>query len=276
MQIDIFKKHDLQVVGNSAATKTLIFAHGYGSDQAAWRFVVPAFADRYRVVLFDMVGCGNSDIRAFDPMHYTSFHPYADDLIEICDELKLQQVHAIAHSASSMISALAALKRPDLFSTLAFIGASPRYLDDEGYVGGFTKQKVGDMLLQMGTNYANWLNGFAPIAMDTPDRPELANEFANSLARMRPGTSIAIVKRIFSSDHRLDVAHLKLPVLIIQSRADIVVPPQVGEYLHQVIPNSQLYWTASPGHFPHLTNPQEIVKVITEHLNRTESGTGSV
>lgn len=268
MILDIFKKQNLHVLGNPTAPETLVFAHGYGSDQAAWRFILPAFEERYQLVLFDLVGCGNSDIRAFDPMHYTSLHPYADDLIAICDELKIKQAHLIAHSVSSMIGTLATLKRPDLFSSLIFIGGSPRYLDDEGYVGGFTKKQVGDILLQMANNYSTWLNGFAPTALDAPDKPELANEFASSLARMRPGTSIAIAKRIFSIDCRLDVAQLKLPVLIVQSRNDIIVPSQVGEYLHRVIPNSQLHWISTPGHFPHMTDPTALIPIVTEYLNQ--------
>ncbi len=266
MELDIFKKHNLHILGNSAADKTMIFAHGYGSNQAAWRFITPAFADQYQLVLFDMVGCGDSDVRAFDPHHYTSLHQYADDLIEMCDELQLQQVHLIAHSVSSMIGTLATLKRPDLFSTLVFIGASPRYLDDDGYVGGFTQAQVANIVLEMGQHYIDWLNGFASNAVNAPDQPELADEFKSSLAQMRPGTSIAIAQKIFASDHRQDVAQLKLPVLIIQPLVDMVVPPQVGEYLHEAIPGSRLYWISTPGHFPHLSNPNEIIKAITQHL----------
>ena len=48
----------------------MIFAHGFGCDQNMWRFVAPAFADRYRTVLFDFVGAGASDLAAYDPGRY--------------------------------------------------------------------------------------------------------------------------------------------------------------------------------------------------------------
>lgn len=268
------KKYNLHVLGNPEATTTLVFAHGYGSDQTAWRFITPAFAADYRLVLFDMVGCGNSDLYAFDPLHYKSLHQYADDLIEICTALSLPAVHLIAHSVSSMIGTLAALKRPDLFASLVFLSASPRYLNDadSSYIGGFSQQQVGDLLIAMAQDYLDWLRGFAPYAVDAPDQPHLANEFADSLARMLPGTSLAIAKKIFFSDHRADVARLNVPVLIVQSATDVIVPHQVGEYLHQVIPNSQLRWIATTGHFPHMTNPHEIIQVMTEHLNHMHHG----
>ncbi|MBL1176822.1 alpha/beta fold hydrolase [Pantanalinema sp. GBBB05] len=267
MKLDIFKKHNLHIIGNLNATETLVFAHGYGSEQSAWKFITPEFEKRYRLVLFDMVGCGNSNLAAFTSEHYGSLHKYADDLIEICDEMKLQQTHLIAHSVSSIIGTLAVLKRPNLFLTCVFIGASPRYLDDEGYIGGFTKQQVISLLLEMAENYTDWLDGFAPVVIQAPNNPELVNEFATSLAKMRPGTSIEIARKIFFCDHRLDVAQLKLPVLLLHSREDVVVPYQVGEYLHQVIPNSRLHWISTPGHFPHMTNPGEIIKAITQHLS---------
>lgn len=266
MKLDIFKKHNLNIIGNLNTIETLIFAHGYGSNQEAWRFITPAFEDQYQLVLFDMVGCGDSDLAAFTPQHYGSLHKYADDLIEICDELKLQQVHLIAHSVSSIIGTLAFLKRPDLFSTFVLIGASPRYLNDEGYIGGFTKQQVSKLLLDMAQNYIDWLNGFAPAVIQSPNNPELVDEFATSLAKMRPGTSIEIARKIFFCDHRSDFAQLKVPVLLLQSPDDAVVPYQVGEYLHQVIPNSQLRWISTPGHFPHMTNPREIIEAIIQHL----------
>lgn len=264
----IIKKNNIQVVGNSSAAKTLVFAHGYGSNQTAWRFLVPAFEERYRIVLFDLVGCGMSELEAFDPKHYKSLHSFADDFIAIGSSLELKKVHFIAHSASGMVGTLAALKRPELFSSLVFINTSPRYLDDNGYVGGFSKEKVGDILNQMGKDYTDWASGFASVALDAPEKPELADEFAHSLAQIRPDISISIANRIFLSDHRADVAQLKLPVLIIQAQKDPIVPQEVGEYLHRVIPNSQLHWISTPGHFPHMTNPSELIPIITKYLER--------
>lgn len=264
----IFEKYNLQITGNLNAPETLIFAHGYGSNQLAWRFITPAFETQYRLVLFDMVGCGNSDVYAFNLRLYNSLHHYVEDLIEICDGLHLQRVHLIAHSVGSIIGTLAAMKRPDLFSSFVFIGASPCYLDDDDYIGGFDEQQLNGLLLKTGRNYIEWLDDFAPIAMNIPDQPELIEEFANSLADMEPGIAIFMAQTIFSCDHRLEISQLKLPVLILQSKEDVIVPPQVGEYLHQVIQNSYLQWISGPGHLPHMSNPDEIIKAITEHFQR--------
>ena len=55
-----------------------------------WRHVAPAFEDRYRTVLFDHVGAGGSDLRAYDPAKYSDLSGYADDVVEIGNELGLK------------------------------------------------------------------------------------------------------------------------------------------------------------------------------------------
>ncbi|MEI8165495.1 MAG: alpha/beta hydrolase [Chloroflexales bacterium] len=268
MHSTIQSKYDLHVAGTLNAAETLVFAHGYGSNQEAWRFVTPAFQERYRLVLFDLVGCGGSDHREFDPTHYASLHAYATDLIHIADSLKLTGAHLIAHSVSSMIGTLAALKRPDLFASMVCIGASPRYLNDDGYVGGFSRAAVDDLLDQMAQRFVEWTQGFASTVMGVSDQPELVKEFAQSLASMRPDIAICIATRIFLSDHRQDAARLTLPVLLMQPREDPVVPIEVSLYLHRVIAGSQLHWLSVPGHFPHLVSPTEVIDAIEAHLQR--------
>ena len=65
----------------------MMFAPGFGCDQTMWRFVIPAFEDRYRVVAFDHVGTGASDVEAYDPDRYATLDGYADDVLQICEEL---------------------------------------------------------------------------------------------------------------------------------------------------------------------------------------------
>ncbi len=264
----VIKRNNVIQKGNIDAEETLVFAHGYGSDQTAWRFITPAFEKDYRLVLFDLVGCGQSDADAYDRTRYGTLFDYATDLIQVCDALNLNRVTLIAHSVSGMIGALAARQRPDLFSRIIFIGASPCYLDDGEYVGGFTRDGVAGLLNAIGENYLAWAYGFAPVAMNAPDQPLLAGEFARTLSSMRPDVSLGIASTIFLSDHRQDIVGLDVPVLIIQAHNDIAVPDQVGEYLHKVLKNSQLCWISTTGHFPHLSNPVEVTRAIADYIEK--------
>ena len=131
----------------------MMFAHGFGCDQNMWRFISPAFEDRFRTILFDLVGAGGSDLKAYDPNKYATLDGYADDVIEIGNELKLKDAVFVGHSVSAMIGLLASLRAPGMFRSLVMVGPSPRYIDDDGYTGGFSQQQVGELLESLADNH---------------------------------------------------------------------------------------------------------------------------
>lgn len=264
MPSSILQRNNVKLLGNGS--QTIIFAHGFGSDQTAWRHQLPAFASNYRIVLFDHVGAGLSDLAAYSPRRYSSIYSYAEDLLDLCAELKLTQCILVGHSVSGMVSLLAALVEPHCFSQLIFVSASPRYLNDNGYIGGFEQSDLDALYAAMSSNYYAWASGFAPLAMGNPDKPELATEFAKTLAAIRPDIAQAVARVIFQSDHRAELPRLKVPTVILQSSNDIAVPPEVGRYMADKIPNSQLIPIAATGHLPHLSAPDTVTSAIASCL----------
>ncbi len=264
MVTSILQRNNVNLLGNG--TQTIIFAHGFGSDQTAWRHQVAAFASNYRIVLFDHVGAGKSDFSAYSPRRYSSLYSYAEDLLDLCAELKLSQCILVGHSVSGMVSLLAALVEPQCFSQLIFISASPRYLNDDGYIGGFEQSDLDALYAAMSANYYAWASGFAPIAMGNPEKPELATEFANTLAAIRPDIAQAVARVIFQSDHRIELPRLTLPTTILQSNNDVAVPPEVGQYMTKKIPRSKLIPIRAQGHLPHLSAPEVVTSAIASCL----------
>jgi sigma-B regulation protein RsbQ len=252
----------------------MIFAHGYGCDQNMWRLVAPSFYDRYRVVLFDHVGAGGSDLSAFSKSKYNSLHGYAKDILEICDELNLANVILVGHSVSATIGMLAALERPELFSKLIMIGPSPRYINDGDYVGGFTAPDIDGLLTFLDTNYLGWSSTMAPVIMGNSDRPELAEELSNSFCRTDPEIAKHFARVTFTSDNRADLVKLKTPTLVLQCSEDSIAPRQVGEYVHRNVPSSSLVILKATGHCPHLSAPRETIVAIETFLS--DSGSNCV
>ena len=261
----ILQRNNVHILGDGS--ETIIFAHGFGSDQTAWRHQVAEFASDYRIVLFDHVGGGQSDFSAYSPHRYSSLYSYAEDLLDLCAQLKLKQSILVGHSVSGMVSLLAALVEPKCFKQLIFISASPRYLNDVGYYGGFEQHELDAFYEAMSTNYYAWASGFAPIAMATQDKPELAAEFAKTLAAIRPDIAQAVSRVIFQSDHRAELPRLKVPTAILQASDDIAVPPQVGQYMADKIPQSQLIPINARGHLPHLSAPNVVTNAIANVLS---------
>ncbi|MHA4894431.1 alpha/beta fold hydrolase [Pedobacter sp. PWIIR3] len=268
MDPKIQKKHNLNIEGNVEAAQTIVFAHGFGTDQTVWKNIKEAFVDDYRIILYDNVGAGKADPDAYSPNKYNSLHAYADDMLEILKALNLDDVIIIAHSVSSMIALLAMNKSPEAVSKAVFLNASPRYIndDEENYTGGFTQEALDSMYEAMTTNYYAWASGFSAVAMGNPDVPELGEEFARTLSAIRPDIALSVAKVIFESDMREELSKLQNRVLLVQAHEDIAVPPFVAQYLNEHINNSILKYVNATGHFPHISAPDEIIDIIKSFI----------
>jgi sigma-B regulation protein RsbQ len=260
----VVERNNVAVRGRKGG-RPMMFAHGFGCDQNMWRYVAPAFEGDYRVVLFDHVGAGGSDAAAYDREKYGSLHGYADDVLEICRELELREIVFVGHSVSAMIGVLAAAKEPDRFDRLVLVGPSPRYIDAEGYVGGFTREDVDGLLESLDSNYLGWSQTYAPAIMGRPDRPELGDELTNSFCRADPEIARHFARVTFTSDNRDDLRRVDAPTLVLQCADDIIAPTAVGEYVHAHLPKSDIVYLEARGHCPNLSapdrgNPQVLVR----------------
>ena len=260
----IRKRNNVKFSGRG--TQIMLFAHGFGCDQAMWRYVAPAFEDRYRVVLFDYVGCGKSDWTAFDPKRYETLAGYARDVLEVIGAFDLRDVVFVGHSVSSMIGMLAAIERPDLFSTLVMIGPSPCYVNEGDYVGGFLRKDLDGLLDLMEKNYVGWADFLAPVVMKNADHPELAEELKTSFCATDPRMTRQFARATFLSDNRADLAKLNVPSLIMQCSDDAVAPDSVGLYLKQHLAGSTFRKMAATGHCPHMSHPDETIQLMKEYL----------
>ena len=248
----------------------MMFAHGYGCDQNMWRLVTPAFEDDYKIVLFDYVGAGESDLAAFDGDKYATLDGYATDVLEICAELDLREVVFVGHSVSAMIGVLAANREPERFSQLVLVGPSPYYLNDGEYRGGFGKRDIEELLEFLDRNPLGWSAAMAPVIMGNPERPELAEELENSFCRTDPEIAKHFARVTFLSDNRADLAKVKVPSVILQCSEDSIAPLQVGEYVHRQLPQSSLVLLQARGHCPHLSAPEETIVAIRNSLKLME------
>ena len=244
----------------------MVLAHGFGCDQNMWRYVAPAFEDDYRVVLFDHVGAGGSDLTAYDEVRHGSLDGYAHDVLDICRELDLHEVVFVGHSVSAVIGVLAAIAEPQRFSRLVLVGPSPRYTDDGDYRGGFTTSDIADMLDSLDSNYLGWSTTMAPAIMGNADRPELAEELAASFCRTDPRIARQFARVTFTSDNRADLPRVTTPTLVLQCSEDVIAPVSVGEYVRDAVPGARMALLDATGHCPNLSAPEATVAAIADFL----------
>jgi sigma-B regulation protein RsbQ len=258
-------RHNVHVSGDGPAT--LVFAHGFGCDQNMWRLLHPSFASSFRIVLFDLVGSGMSDLGAYDRAKYGSLQGHADDVVEIVAEAASGPVVFVGHSVSAMIGMLADLKAPGRFAAHLMVGPSPCYINDGDYVGGFARADIDSLLETMESNYLGWSSAMAPAIMGAPERPELGVELTNSFCRTDPEIAKHFARATFLSDNRADLPKLQTPTLILQCTDDLIAPRSVGEYMHRALPRSTLRLIENVGHCPHLSAPGPCADAMHEFLD---------
>jgi sigma-B regulation protein RsbQ len=264
----VLKRNHVTVYGQGS--RAMLFAHGFGCDQHMWRQVAPAFAHDYRVVLFDLVGAGNSDLAAYDTEKYSTLRGYADDVLEIIEALQLTEVVFVGHSVSAMIGVLAASQQPQSFARLVLVAPSPCYINDGSYHGGLEQADVEELLEELDRNHLGWSSSMGPVMMGHPERPELAEELTNSFCRANPDIARHFARVTFLSDNRADLPYLRTPALIIQCTQDVIAPVEVGQYLHQHLANSELTLIDTSGHCPHLSAPEATIKAMQSYLQQAE------
>jgi len=264
--MDVLVRNNVKVAGRG--TQPMLFAHGFGCDQNMWRFVAPAFADDYRLVLFDYVGSGKSDLSAYDAERYATLDGYAQDVLDVVHALDLHDVVFVGHSVSAMVGLLAARREPERFAHLIMIGPSPRYLNDaSGYAGGFERSDIEGLLDTMDKNYIGWANYLGPAIMANAERPELGEELTESFCSTDPVIARRFAEATFFADNRGDLAGTRVPSLILQCAEDIIAPREVGEYLHRELPGSTLRLMQATGHCPHMSAPEETIALMREYLS---------
>jgi sigma-B regulation protein RsbQ len=258
-------RNNVHVSGGGSAT--LMFAHGFGCDQHMWRLMAPNFEDRFRVVIFDLVGSGASDLASYDKTKYATLQGHADDMLEIAASAASGPIIFVGHSVSAMIGMLADLKSPGSIAAQIMVGPSPCYINGEDYVGGFEQADIDSLLETLESNYLGWSSNMAPAIMGAPGQPELGIELTNSFCRTDPEIAKHFARVTFMSDHRADLPRLTTPTLILQCTDDLIAPQAVGQYMQKTLPNATLRLIENTGHCPHLSAPSASRAAMEEFLS---------
>lgn len=264
--VDVVRRNNIMVRGEGA--RSIVFAHGYGCDLSAWRDSAPSFETDWRVVLFDHVGSGGSDLSAYDKVKYDSLHGYAADTIEVMEAAAPGGAVFVGHSVAAMIGMLAAIRRPELFHALVMVCPSPCYINDKDYVGGFSREDIDGLLEVLASNFLGWSRATAPLIMGNLERPALGEALTSSFCGTDPDIARQFARVTFLSDHREDLPKLSTRTLILQTQKDMIAPVEVGRYMQAAIPASELVIMEATGHCPHMSAPEETVDAIRRFLPR--------
>ncbi|MFF8905581.1 alpha/beta fold hydrolase [Streptomyces olivaceoviridis] len=265
----ILRRNNVRIIGQESG-RTMLLAHGFGCDQNLWRLVTPGLARHFRLVLFDYVGSGRSDLAAWQEERYATLDGYAQDVVDVCAELELRDAVFVGHSVSAMVGVLAAAAVPDRIGSMVMVCPSPSYIDEEGYRGGFTAADIHELLDSLEANYLGWSAAMAPVIMGNPDRPDLGAELTHSFCATDPDIARVFARTTFLSDSRQDLKTVTVPTLVLECEQDVIAPREVGAYVHAAVAGSRLITLAATGHCPQLSAPEATTRAITAFVEELD------
>jgi sigma-B regulation protein RsbQ len=259
--VDVRTRNNVHIAGSDTGP-TIVLAHGFGCDQNLWHRVTAQLTPNFNVVLFDHVGSGESDPSAWDDQRYSTLDGYAQDIMELLQDLDLHEVTFVGHSVAAMMGVLAVTTDASRFAKLVLLAPSPRYVGDEGYRGGFSRADIDELLDSLESNYLGWSRAMAPVIAGVFDRPELTEELAETFCRADPACARVFARATFLADNRADLANVSIPTLVIDCAQDAIAPREVGAYVQQHIPRSELVTLETIGHCPQLSAPDATAQAI--------------
>jgi sigma-B regulation protein RsbQ len=245
---------------------TLLMVHGYGCNQAMWRRMAPTLAERWQVVMVDLVGFGQSDFSAWTPTRYAGLDGHAQDLVEVLQHLKSVPLVTIGHSVGATICVLAELMDPALVAAHIMVAPSPCFADDGDYQGGFARRDLEALLARQEIDMFGWSERVAGLVMKQPGTHDLTMELVRSFCGAHPPAAKALARATFLGDYREAIAEVSKPTLIVQSLHDDLASVRVGEYMAERMPASTLRVIPTWGHCPHLLAPEACLLVIESFL----------
>lgn len=259
-------RNNVHVAGSGPAT--IAFIHGFGCDQTMWRYLAPVLEEHYRIVTYDLVGCGESDLQMYDRDKYATLHGHVDDLFDILESCASGPVVLVGHSVGAMIGMLATIRAPARFAAQVMLSPSPCFINDGDYIGGFNPEDLETLLATMEDNFLGWSMEVAPLITGGQHHPTLTNELTRRFCRNDAAIMRHFARVAFLSDHRADLPRASVPALVLQCSDDLLVPHEVGAYLLRHLPNSTLRVVDNVGHCPHLSAPSASFMALDAFLAR--------
>lgn len=260
----ILERHNARLVGSG--DETLVLIPGFGTEQSAWRHVVDAFKDRYRILLFDLAGVGPANQIHYDHARYGTLDAYARDVVAVLDALRVERCVCVGHSVAGMVVALASVKSPRLFRKMVLLGASSCYRNNGSYRGGFERADIDGLIDSATRDYMRWTAQFGQIVVSASAEDPTVQEFVAALRAMRPDMALSLLLTVLHSDLRSRLPEVTVPAVILQTSEDPAVTREAAEYLRDHLAGSVLEVLDASGHLPHMSAAGTVIGALNRHL----------
>jgi 3-oxoadipate enol-lactonase len=233
----------------------VVLGSSIGTTLDLWEPQLPALAESWRVLRYDLPGHGGSAA-----IHGT-IDDFADAVVELLDGLGLDRVAYGGVSLGGAVGTALALRHPDRIVSLILCCTSARFGEPEGWHERAAKVRAGGLEPLADMFVGRW---FTPAHTDTSGVRDM-------LKRVDPEGYAACCEALAAFDARDRLAEVRAPTLVVAGAADIATPLHHAETLAHGIPGAELVVVPGAAHLANLERPEPVTDVMVRHLERTLS-----
>jgi pimeloyl-ACP methyl ester carboxylesterase len=249
----------------------LLLIHGLMTTSYSWRYVMDELAREFRVIVPDLPGCGRSD----KPQARYSGEALARFILELQNALGIRGCAVIGNSMGGYLCMRAALLDGSAMSRLVNIHSPGP--SGARYVALHTALSLPPLraLLSWWVRRAprRWAHRNVHYFDESLKSVEEAGEYGDPLGT--PDGAGAFIRFLW---HTFRPAELRefmgliaqqpfpIPLLLLYSRMDPLVPPSVGPALQAAVPAAQLTWLEDTSHFAHVDTPEKVLAAMRGFL----------
>ena len=232
---------------------------GLGYGRWGWQPIVAPLASRYRVLVFDNRGIGDSDK---PPGPYTAAE-MAGDALAVLDAAGVARAHVLGASLGGAVAQELALRHAERLDKLVLV-ATMSGMTNMHPIPAQTMQLMAEAPT---LEPAVALRRFVENALEPEPEPELVDEIVELRTANPPDPAgWAAQAGIWGSfDVWDELSSIDVPTLVVQGEGDVVVDPRNAPLLAERIPGARLQLVAG-GHLFFWNRPAEFAEVVTEFL----------
>ena len=243
----------------------LLLISGLGGIANYWLPNVPAFAKRYRTIIHDHRGIGQST----RSMIRYSVDQMTDDVLALMDHLKIDRAHVVGHSTGGAIGQTMAVRHPDRLISLVISSSWPKA--DAFFRRVFEARR--ELLMAAGASayvrstpvflYPDWWINENIGLIEEREKPAIANFPPREIVASR-------IDAVLAFDRTADLPRVRTPTLILCAKDDVLTPTYYSRELARLIPGAEHVELDRGGHCASETNTAAFERAVLDFIGRLQ------
>jgi len=248
-------------IEQGSGRRALVFLHGIGGSSRSFDWQLPAFAERWRAIAWDMPGYGASALEG-----EMTWGLLARSLVGLLDHLELDAAVFVGHSMGGMVAQELAASHPERVDGLVLSATSASFGSADGE---FQRRFLAERLapLDRGLAPADFAAEVMPAMFKDHATPEAIARAIASMAAIPAATYRAASHCLVSFNRREDLGTLACPTLVLAGEKDTIAPPKGMQRMAEQIADARYRVIDGVGHLANLERPEAFNAAIAEFLD---------